>query len=136
VTEQPAGRVPFKTAGAHLRTTYILITYLPQKRTIKVGRLGRIHFEAGLYFYVGSGGRSPGKRLARHASKRKRKFWHIDYLTVNSSVIGALVFEHETSLECELAGALAGAFAPVPGFGASDCKCRSHLFRSKLPGAK
>jgi Uri superfamily endonuclease len=51
-------------------------------------------------------------------------------------VVGALVFEHEESLECELADALAGAFAPVPGFGASDCKCRSHLFHSTLPGAR
>ena len=117
-------------------TTYILMTYLPRKRVIKVGRLGKVTFEAGLYFYVGSGGRSPDKRLARHARKRKRKFWHIDYLTVNSSVIGALIFEHGRSLECELADALAGVFAPVRGFGASDCKCRSHLFHSELPGAR
>ena len=119
-----------------MKTTYILMTYLPAKRVIKVGRLGRIRFEAGLYFYVGSGGRSPDKRLARHARRRKRKFWHIDYLTVNSRVIGAIVFEHDRSLECDLADALAGVFEAVPGFGASDCKCRSHLFRSKLPGAK
>jgi sugar fermentation stimulation protein A len=136
VTEQPAGRSISETASPPSRTTYILIAYLPEKRKIKVGRLGKITFEPGLYFYVGSGGRSPSKRLARHARRRKRKFWHIDYLTVNSRVIGALVFEHEESLECKLADALAGAYAPVPGFGASDCKCRSHLFRSKLPGAK
>jgi sugar fermentation stimulation protein A len=118
-----------------VKTTYILMVYLPGKRVIKVGRLGKIAFEPGLYFYVGSGGRSPGKRLARHARRRKRKFWHIDYLTVNSRVIGAFMFEHEESLECELADALAAVFASVPGFGASDCKCRSHLFHSELPGA-
>ena len=127
MTEQPAERTP-------LKTTYILITYLSEKRTIKVGRLGKIAFEPGLYFYVGSGGRSPYKRLARHVRRRKRKFWHIDYLTVNSKVIGAFVFEHGESLECELADALTGAFAPVRGFGASDCKCRSHLFQHRLPG--
>jgi len=129
VSEPPAGRSSFKT-------TYILTTYLPGKRVIEVGRLGKISFEPGLYFYVGSGGRSPNKRLARHARKRKRKFWHIDYLTVNSNVIGAFIFEHERSLECELADALAGAFTPVPDFGASDCKCRSHLFHSRVPGAR
>jgi sugar fermentation stimulation protein A len=117
------------------RLTYILLIHLSRCRVIKVGRLGKIKFAPGLYFYVGSGGRTPFKRLARHARKQKRKFWHIDYLTVNSNMIGALMFEHGRSLECELAGALAGAFTPGRGFGASDCKCRSHLFYGELPGA-
>jgi len=118
------------------KLTYILLVYLPRRQVIKVGRLGKTAFEPGIYFYVGSGGRSPLKRLARHARKRKRKFWHIDYLTVHSRVIGALMFEYGRSLECELADAMAGAFTPVRGFGASDCKCRSHLFHSELPGAR
>jgi sugar fermentation stimulation protein A len=110
------------------RVTYILILYLPGKRTISIGRLGNIAFEPGLYFYVGSGGKSPIKRLARHARKRKRKFWHIDYLTVHSNVIGAIMMESRKSLECVLAMAMAEAFPSTKGFGSSDCRCRSHLF--------
>jgi sugar fermentation stimulation protein A len=136
VSKKQAGRAPSETARTLSITTYILIVCLSEERVIRVGRLGKIAFEPGIYFYVGSGGRSPEKRLARHARRRKRKFWHIDYLTVNSRVIGALVFEHDRSLECDLADALAGTFEAVPGFGASDCRCRSHLFRSRLPGAK
>jgi sugar fermentation stimulation protein A len=108
--------------------TYILILHLPRPITLKVGRLGRIRFEAGLYFYVGSGGRSPHKRLERHSRRAKKKFWHIDYLTVHSKVVGAITVGSARSLECDLAKVLAGTFVPVAGFGSSDCKCRSHLF--------
>jgi len=110
------------------RVTYTLILHLPARRSIRVGRLGNITFEPGIYFYVGSGGRSPTSRLARHARKRKRKFWHIDYLTVHSDVIGAIIMESGKSPECALATAMAEAFPLVEGFGSSDCRCRSHLF--------
>ena len=111
--------------------TYILILYLPKKRRIKVGRLGLLTFESGLYFYVGSGGRSPFKRLRRHVTKAKKKFWHIDFLTVHSTVIGAMIVESNISLECSLARALGDVFTPVRGFGSSDCKCTSHLFLAR-----
>ncbi len=110
------------------RHTYILILYLPRRRRIRVGRLGIITFESGIYFYVGSGGRSPLKRLGRHLAKAKKKFWHIDFLTVHSKVVGAIVMESRVSLECQLARALTGVFASVDGFGSSDCRCPSHLF--------
>jgi sugar fermentation stimulation protein A len=110
------------------RLTYILFVYLPGKRRIRVGRLGLTTFEDGLYLYVGSGGTSPFKRLARHAAKTKRKFWHIDYLTVHSKVIGAMIMESSISLECLLAGSLSDSFQAVAGFGSSDCACKSHLF--------
>jgi sugar fermentation stimulation protein A len=110
------------------RVTYVLLLYLPADRRIRIGRLGCLLFEKGLYFYVGSGGRSPLRRIARHIRKRKRKFWHIDFLTVKSRVVGALILESNVSLECTLARALRKRFKPVPGFGASDCRCGSHLF--------
>jgi Uri superfamily endonuclease len=108
--------------------TYVLLLYLPAKRRIRVGRLGRPVFEAGIYLYVGSGGRSPMKRLARHIRKRKRKFWHIDYLTVRLRVIGAFVLESNVTLECIIARELSKSFESIGGFGSSDCKCGSHLF--------
>ena len=110
------------------RVTYVLILYLPAGRRLRVGRLGLRGFKAGIYFYVGSGGRSPLKRIARHIRKDKRKFWHIDYLTVHSKVIGAFLLEADVSLECILARGLSKALVSIPGFGSSDCRCGSHLF--------
>ncbi len=110
-------------------TTYILTLFLRRARRIKVGALGYITFEPGLYFYVGSGGVSPARRIARHARRRKRKFWHIDFLSAHAGVVGALVLEASTSLECTVARSLAEVFTIIPRFGCSDCTCASHLFR-------
>jgi sugar fermentation stimulation protein A len=110
------------------RVTYILLLHLPARRRIRVGRLGLVGFEPGVYLYVGSGGRSPIKRIRRHVRRRKRKHWHIDFLTVHSTVIGAFILEADTSLECIIARALARRFEPIAGFGSSDCRCGSHLF--------
>jgi sugar fermentation stimulation protein A len=114
--------------------TYVLILHLPAGRRIRVGRLGLYAFRPGIYFYVGSGGRSPLKRIARHIRKRKRKFWHIDFLSVHSRVIGAFAFGASVSLECTLARALSMRFTPVPGFGSSDCGCGTHLFFAGAQG--
>jgi sugar fermentation stimulation protein A len=117
------------TSRSATETAYVLFLFLSKPRRIRVGALGIIGFEPGLYFYVGSGGRSPARRIARHARPRKNKFWHIDYLTAHARVLGAMVFEASRSLECHIAVALEGAFTPVPRFGSSDCSCTSHLFR-------
>ena len=117
------------TRKSATKTTYILMLFLPRPRRISVGALGPVKFESGIYFYVGSGGRNPARRIARHARPHKKKFWHIDYLSAHARVIGALVFDASRSLECLIAAALAGAFTPLPRFGCSDCACTSHLFR-------
>ena len=126
------GRKSKKTSKSRRETksTYILFVFLPRKRRIKVGALGFVPFDAGLYLYVGSGGRSPARRIARHVRRRKKKFWHIDFLSAHATVVGAMVFEASRSLECPIARALASAFPAVPGFGCSDCCCGSHLFRA------
>jgi sugar fermentation stimulation protein A len=111
-----------------LRVVYVLILWLDHERTIRVGRLGHIDFPRGIYFYVGSGGRSPAKRIARHIRKKKRKFWHIDFLTAHAAVIGAFLLDAGDISECTMASNLAGKFRPVAGFGSSDCRCGSHLF--------
>ncbi|MGD9403490.1 MAG: GIY-YIG nuclease family protein [bacterium] len=111
------------------KTTYVLVLFLSRARRIRTGALGALKFEAGLYFCVGSGGRNPEKRIARHARARKKKFWHIDYLSRHARVIGAFVLDASRSLECPIAAALADAFEAVPRFGCSDCTCTSHLFR-------
>jgi len=92
--------------------------------------LGIIAFTPGVYAYVGSAQRNLQARLHRHGLRRKPLRWHIDYLSVHARMIGAIVIEGPKSLECRMAAMLAKhGGTPVPGFGCSDCRCGSHLFR-------
>jgi sugar fermentation stimulation protein A len=68
--------------------------------------------------------------LSRHAAKRKRKHWHLDYLLPYVQIFGALVIEDRRRLECDWAvwiGRTGGL--SIKGFGASDCRCPGRLFR-------
>ena len=108
---------------------YIAMFQLPAGRSIRVGRLGRFWFEAGLYYYVGSAQRNLSARLARHARRRKPLRWHIDYLSVRARMLGAIVVSGRRDRECRLAAKLSRHVArSVAGFGASDCRCAGHLF--------
>ncbi len=116
---------------------YVLIIHVPQTVEIHVGRLGIRRFRAGYYAYVGSALNSLDTRLMRHCGLTKKKVhWHIDYLLRKGQVIRAYVKETLAREECIVAKAMADDYPmPVKGFGASDCRCRSHLFYigSKLP---
>jgi len=117
---------------------YTLIMHLPVDIRLKVGKLGEHQFLKGYYAYTGSalGPRASSlrKRVARHLQKKKRIFWHIDYLlTSGEPVVIAIVAGHTNmKMECEINRRLKNevtARIPVLGFGASDCKenCGSHL---------
>lgn len=101
----------------------------------RVRRLGRHSFD-GVYLYVGSA-LGPGgfKRVERHRAvaqgRNKTRRWHIDYLLGIGQLKGVLLFEiADKTMECALAETLAGFAEPViDGFGASDCRCQTHLFR-------
>ncbi len=115
------------------RGVYIAVFFLRSNRHITIGRLGRLFFERGLYFYVGSAQRNLQARLARHGRRRKARRWHIDYLAANSVMIGALVVLRGKQLECQMARSLSEEYVcPHKGFGSSDCRCRSHLFYKRL----
>jgi Uri superfamily endonuclease len=115
--------------------TYALVTQLGHERVIQVGRLGRFRFEPGWYLYVGSA-LGPGglqARIERHARAEKRLHWHIDYLLAQGELREAWVVVDTVRRECDWARALAALpdiRIPVPGFGASDCRCGAHLFRA------
>ncbi len=119
--------------------TYALILHLAQARAIQVGRLGMFRFPAGFYAYLGSA-YGPGglrARLGRHLADEKRLHWHIDYLRQAAPVTALWLVERQRQ-ECTWAQALAtlpGARQPVPGFGASDCACPSHLIHFPEPPA-
>jgi len=108
--------------------TYIAVFLLPQQRRIEVGKLGAFVFEPGFYLYAGSAQRHLPARLARHARREKPLRWHIDYLSTQAHMIGALLVPGPRRRECELARELERLYIRViPGFGASDCRCAGHL---------
>ena len=110
---------------------YIVFFRLRQPRRIRIGHLGFISFEPGIYAYVGSAQRNLEARLHRHGLRHKPLRWHIDYLSVKAEMLGAVVIEGPKSLECRLASMLAkhGAGAAA-GFGCTECRCGAHLFRA------
>lgn len=108
---------------------------LSRPASIEVGALGRFHFPAGWYAYVGSARKAMRKRVERHFAREKNKRWHIDYLSTaeHAEPIGAVLLPADAVGECELnrmVGELMGGTTPVPGFGASDCRegCPAHLW--------
>ena len=58
----------------------------------------------------------------------KRLHWHIDYLLGIARLKRDIWAQSPGKVECRLARFFASHFPCVPHFGASDCRCRSHLF--------
>jgi len=116
-----------------LKGIYILLLRVKKHLRIRVGSLGVVDFDEGEYVYVGSAQNSVEKRLRRHLRKRKLLRWHIDYLTTNPyvQVLNAFIFPLSKPYECKAAGIISsiGETYPIPKFGSTDCRCRSHLFR-------
>ena len=120
------------------RGLYLFLVRRRKALRIKVGALGWCDFGAGWYIYTGRARRGLINRVQRHWSTRKRLRWHIDYLSSapGSESIGAVLLTddaHDFLDECwvnQRIGALLGAQAVMPGFGASDCMsgCPAHLW--------
>lgn len=117
--------------------TYLVGLELATAREVVVGSLGLVVFHPGLYLYVGSA-RGPGglaARLRRHLHGGERKHWHLDYLRTIAEPMLAWTVREESRLECRWAETLSSmrGVSPGPGgFGASDCRCRTHLFRATI----
>jgi Uri superfamily endonuclease len=117
--------------------TYILVLENRRRKRIRVGRLGLCDFAQGWYLYVGSafGPGGVAARCGHHRRISQRPRWHIDYLRAKS-VLRQIWYSHDPCRrEHEWAGLLAnqlGLSQPIPGFGASDCQCGSHLFVSAV----
>jgi endonuclease-3 len=111
--------------------TYTLLIGLDRPADITVGALGEHRFPAGAYAYTGSAFGSGGfGRVDRHyelaAGERGTRHWHIDYLLGHDDAsIRGDVRTPGADVECAVAADLPEA--PIAGFGASDCGCRSHL---------
>jgi len=113
--------------------TYVLLLRLKCPVDLTVGKLGRFSFPCGCYAYVGSA-HGPGglaARIARHLRRAKTLHWHIDYLRAHAQPVAVCYYVGEERCECRWARAFAtmtGAETPAARFGASDCRCPSHLF--------
>jgi Uri superfamily endonuclease len=118
-----------------LECSYLLVVHVLSP--VEVGLSRRWYLEGGYYIYVGSARVSkPYSRVLRHFLKEKRRRWHVDYLTSESSVetvLGLILYGvSEDSLYRYIARV--GSFEPVaPGFGTSDYPDHlTHLFRYPL----
>jgi len=111
-----------------VKGSYILIIELPEEQMITIGSRKAIYFPRGCYAYVGSAMGRFKPRLSYHLKGNKKPRWHIDYLLAKASITDIILCETKERIECPIAQALKGQFDAIPGFGASDCKCNSHLF--------
>ena len=113
--------------------TYALVFALPQGAALPVGRSRQERFAAGYYVYVGSALGGLAGRLRRHLSGARRPHWHVDTLLGAAPVVEIWVVAARERLECVWAERLGQApgLEPTPfAFGATDCRCRTHLFYS------
>jgi sugar fermentation stimulation protein A len=109
------------------RGSYLLLLENLQNRTLNIGQR---QFKAGFYVYVGSALQGLESRIRRHQSRRKKHFWHIDYITPEPMNLRKVFpIRRKDKIEVSLARALAQlAEGRIPGFGASDSRLDSHLF--------
>lgn len=119
-----------------MKGIYVLVVSVERNITVRVGKLGSLRFERGLYAYVGSAQNSLESRVRRHLGREKKKFWHIDFLLDNLHVKVLRVLYRNVGRfeECRIAKELGKEGVAVPDFGSSDCRCKSHLF--KVQGAE
>ncbi len=114
-----------------MKGSYLLVLTLTDDSLLTVGRLGTFEFPAGFYLYIGSALNGLEGRIGRHLRRDKKLHWHIDYLTAVAQVEQVWRAGSAERLECRWATKVieSGAIVPAPGFGASDCRCPTHLLR-------
>lgn len=112
--------------------TYALVIFCRERSDLQAGKLGTFEIPPGFYIYAGSALRGLKNRLDRHLRSEKRLHWHIDYLLQYTKIVQIWYSEGNERLECTWNGIIAvlpGAAPFIPGFGSSDCRCRTHLTR-------
>jgi Uri superfamily endonuclease len=110
--------------------TYALVFLSEDWLILPIGKLGTHEFPSGYYIYVGSALRGLNIRLKRHLKEGKSLHWHIDYLLPQATIIQIWYSLSKDRLECVwnvILADLPGATPVIPGFGSSDCRCRTHL---------
>lgn len=128
-------KIEREQARLHCRQTgsYVLVLRNEDNKFIEVGKMGKVPFKKGYYVYVGSGMRSLDKRIERHFRKRKKKFWHIDYITPYCMNIERIyIIRRMQKIESKIVDRIEKISTGfIKGFGASDSRKKSHLFYFK-----
>jgi len=116
-----------------MKGVYILLIFIKKNILAKIGALGNLEFTKGTYAYIGSAQNNLQKRVKRHLRKNKKFHWHVDYLlkNKNTEIKKILTKKSGKKEECRTAQRLSEISEPIIGFGCSDCKCKSHLFKIK-----
>ncbi|MDD3655265.1 MAG: GIY-YIG nuclease family protein [Atribacterota bacterium] len=98
-----------------------------------IGKLGWVNVNRGYYIYIGSAKKSIQQRLLRHLTRKKNRFWHIDYLLSSRLPIRVInIWISQKPCECSISQEIFQIGIGIvvkEGFGSSDCRCLSHLFR-------
>lgn len=113
-----------------MTSTYLLNISLERPQTIEIGGLGKFLFEDGNYIYVGSAKKNLHHRIVRHLKKKKKMHWHIDYLLRKARVTDVWTCNLPEETVADIL--MRKMESPVPRFGASDKKSKSHLFFGEL----
>ena len=104
---------------------------MKENQRVSIGKRPLTNFRKGIYLYVGRAKNGLQGRIKRHLSKKKKRFWHIDYLLQKADVQEVWIkrgFFNECQTALEVKSLLKETSSPLKKFGASDCKCTSHLF--------
>lgn len=113
--------------------TYALVLKSSSDKWIEVGKLGRLRVRPGFYVYIGSAFGPGGlkARIAHHLKISTRPHWHIDYLrpsTDPTEIWFTYDSKHREHQWSSVLASIIGGSIPITAFGASDCRCPSHLF--------
>ncbi|MCK5458958.1 MAG: GIY-YIG nuclease family protein [Thermoplasmatales archaeon] len=119
-----------------MKGSYLLVIKKENDSIIQIGKLGEIDFKKGYCLYVGSALNGLEQRIKRHLRSNKKTHWHIDYLLTQVKIIDVFYKENQLREECIIAKELEKQLDSIPGFGCSDCNCKSHLFYGKYKEIK
>jgi len=108
--------------------SYILLIEVKTRLEIRT-RARRFELLPGFYCYAGSALGSLSGRVKRHLKKSKNKFWHIDFLLEKGKVLSAVLLPSSIKREEEISALLQEFGEAVKGFGASDCRASSNLYK-------
>jgi len=115
----------------HNRGIYLLLARVSRRVSLHYGGR-RTDLPSGYAIYVGSAMGGLRQRLSRHLRRDKKHRWHVDTLLDHVRIVDVQIeFGTHKDAECRAASRVASwpGAEPVPGFGASDCSCSTHLFR-------
>lgn len=111
-----------------MKGSYLILLEIRNPTTIQIGRLRGTDFKKGFYVYVGSAMKGLSQRIQRHLRKQKKIHWHVDYLLNHAKIVDIFYKQSNAREECAIANTLEKTLSTIPGFGCSDCTCKSHLF--------